>query len=90
MDVAVVGAGPAGLAAACRAAEAGARVLLLDEQPAAGGQIWRGPRGRQLPRAPHGAGWSAWRAAAPSVLGGATVFDARSRAASWPSGAASA
>ena len=30
-DVAVVGGGPAGVAAACRAAEAGARVVLLDE-----------------------------------------------------------
>jgi NADPH-dependent 2,4-dienoyl-CoA reductase/sulfur reductase-like enzyme len=40
-DVAVVGAGPAGIAAACRAAEAGASVLLLDEAPAPGGQIWR-------------------------------------------------
>jgi D-hydroxyproline dehydrogenase subunit alpha len=40
-DVVVVGAGPAGLAAACRAAEAGASVVLLDEAPAPGGQIWR-------------------------------------------------
>ncbi|MGB6368636.1 MAG: FAD-dependent oxidoreductase, partial [Thermoanaerobaculia bacterium] len=41
-EVAVVGAGPAGIAAACRAAESGARVLLLDENPRVGGQIWRG------------------------------------------------
>ena len=40
-DVAVVGAGPAGLAAACRAAEAGRRVVVLDEAPHLGGQIWR-------------------------------------------------
>ncbi len=40
-DVVVVGAGPAGLAAACRAAEAGADVVLLDEAPAPGGQVWR-------------------------------------------------
>lgn len=39
--VVVVGAGPAGIAAGCRAAEAGVEVLLLDENPAAGGQIWR-------------------------------------------------
>jgi NADPH-dependent 2,4-dienoyl-CoA reductase/sulfur reductase-like enzyme len=46
-EVVVVGAGPAGIAAACRAAESGARVLLLDENPRAGGQIWRGAsRGR--------------------------------------------
>jgi D-hydroxyproline dehydrogenase subunit alpha len=40
-DVAVIGAGPAGLAAARRAAEAGARVILVDDNPAPGGQIWR-------------------------------------------------
>lgn len=39
--IVVVGAGPGGIAAACRAAEAGADTLLLDENPAAGGQIWR-------------------------------------------------
>jgi NADPH-dependent 2,4-dienoyl-CoA reductase/sulfur reductase-like enzyme len=40
-DVAVVGAGPAGIAAACRAAEAGARTVVLDENLAPGGQIHR-------------------------------------------------
>lgn len=40
-DVLVVGAGPAGIAAAVSAAESGARVALLDDNPAAGGQIWR-------------------------------------------------
>jgi D-hydroxyproline dehydrogenase subunit alpha len=44
-DVVVVGAGPAGLAASCRAAEAGASVVLLDEAPAPGGQVWRRPLG---------------------------------------------
>lgn len=41
-EVLVVGAGPAGLAAAVTAAEAGASVMLADDNPAAGGQIWRG------------------------------------------------
>jgi NADPH-dependent 2,4-dienoyl-CoA reductase/sulfur reductase-like enzyme len=41
-EVTVVGAVPAGIAAACRAAESGAGVLLLDENPRPGGQIWRG------------------------------------------------
>ncbi len=41
-DVLVVGAGPAGIAAACSAAEGGARVALLDNNPRIGGQIWRG------------------------------------------------
>ena len=40
-DVVVVGAGPAGLAAACRAAECGRRVAMLDDNPLPGGQIWR-------------------------------------------------
>ncbi|HJP93986.1 MAG TPA: FAD/NAD(P)-binding oxidoreductase [Pyrinomonadaceae bacterium] len=40
--VLVVGAGPAGLAAAFRAAESGLRVTVVDDNPAAGGQIWRG------------------------------------------------
>jgi NADPH-dependent 2,4-dienoyl-CoA reductase/sulfur reductase-like enzyme len=40
-QVAVVGAGPAGIAAAVRASEAGAEVLLVDEAAAPGGQIWR-------------------------------------------------
>jgi NADPH-dependent 2,4-dienoyl-CoA reductase/sulfur reductase-like enzyme len=40
-DVAVIGAGPAGLAAAVAAATAGARVCVIDENVAPGGQIWR-------------------------------------------------
>lgn len=40
-DILVVGAGPAGMAAAVTAAEAGRSVALLDDNPAAGGQIWR-------------------------------------------------
>ncbi|KPA21061.1 Hydrogen cyanide synthase subunit HcnB [Shimia sp. SK013] len=40
-DLAIVGAGPAGMAAAREAAEAGLKVALVDEQPRAGGQIYR-------------------------------------------------
>lgn len=40
-DVVVVGAGPAGLAAASTAAGAGLSTLLLDENPGPGGQVWR-------------------------------------------------
>lgn len=42
LDVAVVGAGPAGLAAAALAAERGLSVSLYDEQGSAGGQVYRG------------------------------------------------
>lgn len=41
-DIAVVGAGPAGGNAALAAAKNGLRVVILDEQPAPGGQVWRG------------------------------------------------
>jgi NADPH-dependent 2,4-dienoyl-CoA reductase/sulfur reductase-like enzyme len=41
-DVLVVGAGPAGIAAACIADEAGNTVGIVDENPGIGGQIWRG------------------------------------------------
>lgn len=40
-DVAIVGAGPAGLAAAACCANAGLATVLFDEQAAAGGQIYR-------------------------------------------------
>ncbi|MDR1462515.1 MAG: (2Fe-2S)-binding protein [Azoarcus sp.] len=38
-DVAVIGAGPAGLAAALAAAEAGAKVLLVEQEPIPGGSL---------------------------------------------------
>lgn len=40
-DVAIVGAGPAGLAAATHAAEAGAGVVVIDANEQPGGQFWR-------------------------------------------------
>jgi NADPH-dependent 2,4-dienoyl-CoA reductase/sulfur reductase-like enzyme len=51
-DVLVIGAGPAGLAAAHAAASGGKRVGVVDDNPVAGGQIWRGGPARQAdPRA---------------------------------------
>ncbi len=41
----VVGAGPAGLAAALAASRAGVDVVLLDAAPIAGGQVWRARQG---------------------------------------------
>lgn len=49
-DLAVVGAGPAGLAAAARAVERGLGVTLLDDNPLPGGQYFRQP-GSGLERA---------------------------------------
>jgi len=69
-DVVVVGAGPAGLAAACRAAECGRRVAMLDDNPQPGGQIWRGAAKQATP----------WVRAAErrgvEWIAGARVFDA--------------
>ena len=40
-DLAVIGAGPAGMAAAIEASRNNMKVLVLDDQPAAGGQVYR-------------------------------------------------
>ena len=42
LEVLVVGGGPAGMAAAVRAAESGHRVGIVDDNATLGGQIWRG------------------------------------------------
>lgn len=83
VDVAVVGGGPAGIAAAVSARRAGASVVVIDEYAAAGGQIWRrrfdgsGPRPAQARRrlaefegsgAELLAGRSVWGAPEPGVL----------------------
>jgi NADPH-dependent 2,4-dienoyl-CoA reductase/sulfur reductase-like enzyme len=52
-DVLVVGAGPAGLCAARAAASCGAQVLVLDDNPAPGGQIWRSGPGVEMPALAH-------------------------------------
>lgn len=40
-DLLIIGAGPAGMAAAVAASASGHRIALLDDNPATGGQIWR-------------------------------------------------
>jgi D-hydroxyproline dehydrogenase subunit alpha len=75
-DVAVIGAGPAGIAAAARLAEAGLRVVVIDEGPAVGGQIWRHRPGTQ----PHGvaARWIArLERSGATITCGASVVDLR-------------
>ncbi len=59
-DLAIVGAGPAGMAAACVAAELGLATVVIDEQPAPGGQIYRGVE-RALPDSPLGPDYLAGR-----------------------------
>jgi NADPH-dependent 2,4-dienoyl-CoA reductase/sulfur reductase-like enzyme len=73
-DVLVVGGGPAGLAAAYSAAISGASVMLIDDNPSAGGQIWRGEEtARSSPAA------SAWldriHRSNLRFIAGARVFD---------------
>lgn len=41
VDVCIIGAGPAGITAAIDCTKMGSKVVLLDEQPSAGGQIYR-------------------------------------------------
>ncbi|MEM1430632.1 MAG: NAD(P)/FAD-dependent oxidoreductase [Pseudomonadota bacterium] len=93
-EVLVIGAGPAGLAAAAAAAQAGARILLLDEQPVPGGQVWRGADRRlQDPAAKRRAGDSDTGAAEalagldhPNIdyVANATIVDATpERRVSW-------
>lgn len=53
-DVIVVGAGPAGLAAAAAAGEAGATVAVIDAAAAPGGQYWRNASAPPVPRLHHG------------------------------------
>ncbi|MBN8729688.1 MAG: NAD(P)/FAD-dependent oxidoreductase [Acidobacteria bacterium] len=65
-EIVVVGAGPAGIAAACAARECGRSVRVVDENPHAGGQIWRG----ELPQP-----WrTRWEQAAVPMQAGATAF----------------
>jgi thioredoxin reductase len=49
-DVAVIGAGPAGLAAATTAARLGLATVLFDEQPSPGGQVYRAVTATPLAR----------------------------------------
>jgi len=48
-DVVIVGAGPAGIVAACLLAEHGKRVAVIEQMRFAGGQIWRNAEYRQAP-----------------------------------------
>jgi NADP-dependent aldehyde dehydrogenase len=73
-DVAVVGAGPAGLAAAVAAAESGAAVALVDAGAQPGGQFWR-HRPETVAPEPDGRGHHGWK----SYLDLRARFDAARR-----------
>jgi len=84
-DVLVIGAGPAGIAAAVRAAEKGASVGLVDDNPAPGGQIWR----RGAPQNSSARQWlSRLEASGAQLLQGWRVFDLPRRGALLAEGSA--
>ena len=79
--VLIVGAGPAGLAAAVAAGESGARVQLVDDNPAPGGQIWRRDlrRGAATAASPYLNAIETLRATGQlELLDGTTIVDAES------------
>jgi NADPH-dependent 2,4-dienoyl-CoA reductase/sulfur reductase-like enzyme len=49
VDILIIGAGPAGMHAALAAAPSGASIVLLDDNPVPGGQIWRDGAQASLP-----------------------------------------
>ncbi len=73
-DIAVVGAGPAGIAAATVAAESGKAVTLLDDNPHLGGQIWRG--GAKVAKSSAGEWFTRLAATSAKHISSATVFHA--------------
>jgi len=60
VELAIIGAGPAGMAAAVLAAELGVETALIDEQASPGGQIYRGIE-RSRPNSPLGPDYLAGR-----------------------------
>ncbi|MEO8333908.1 MAG: FAD-dependent oxidoreductase [bacterium] len=75
-DVLVIGGGPAGIAAAVRASETARRVVLLDESPEVGGQIWR-HRSRDTLPSPARAWLARLDASGARLLRGTSVVDVR-------------
>ncbi len=73
-EILVAGAGPAGIAATCAAADAGKHVVLLDAAPWPGGPVWRGVSPQALPRAARS--WlDRLRRSTVTVVPSATAFD---------------
>jgi D-hydroxyproline dehydrogenase subunit alpha len=81
-EVVIIGGGPAGIAAAASASESGRSVALIDDNPSAGGQIWRGEGAEHSSSEP--AMWLRRLRHSPvQVISGARVFH-------WESGSLAA
>ena len=76
-DVLVIGAGPAGIAAATAAAKHGRSTVVLDDNPTAGGQIWRGgvETARRRDDAAKTKAIAAFRSSGAEILTGRRVVD---------------
>ena len=73
-DIAIIGGGPAGLAAAYCAIRGGGRVMIIDDNHAPGGQIWRGEQIK--PTIPEAAAWfERVRSAGVEFIHGARVIN---------------
>ncbi len=84
VDLAIVGAGPAGMAAATLAAELGLETVLIDEQDGPGGQIYRGIERASAERndpSPLGRDYLAGRPLAAAL--GASGVDYRAATTLW-------
>jgi NADPH-dependent 2,4-dienoyl-CoA reductase/sulfur reductase-like enzyme len=73
-EVLIVGAGPAGLAAAYRVAQSGRRVTVVDDNPDPGGQIWRGEK-KKSSSADAAAWFEKIRSASIVFINGTRVYD---------------
>lgn len=85
-DIVVVGAGPAGLAAAAAAANAGRAVAVLDDNPKVGGQIWRAGAGKSAGDRAREQAVAAFEASGAELFAGSQVVDATAspgRLQSW-------
>ena len=81
-DVLVVGGGPAGMAAAARAAECGGHVGIVDDNATLGGQIWRG--GSEHETADEAAKWrERLQAAGVTKLCGKRIVDQPEAGTLW-------
>lgn len=72
-DVLIAGGGPAGISAAIAAASSGSSVVLVDDNPSLGGQIWRAELSKRSPKAREILDSLASQKI--SILSGTSIFD---------------